>query len=111
MTDLLRNRMIAVPESRASATFAGWVQAHGASVLCCPLMGILDAPQAPLADLRPELAVLVPVQPNLSPFCLRVGSEGDRAAKAVLPMSQQRIAFVGNQWCLGAGLLARGDVA
>ena len=50
MTALLGNRVIAVPESRASATFAAMLQAHGASVLCCPLMGILDAPNAALID-------------------------------------------------------------
>src|SRR5437879_9378312 len=43
-------------------------------------IGVFETPKAPLANLRPELPVFLPVQPDFSPACFGVGSEGDGAA-------------------------------
>src|SRR5215471_12891710 len=47
---------------------------------------VLESSKAPLRNLRPELAVLLPVQPNLGParFCVRRKRNG--ASETVLPM-------------------------
>src|SRR3982750_2548366 len=49
-------------------------------------VSVFKAAQRPLADLRPELAVLVPVEPDLSPTGFGIGGEGDGATEAILPM-------------------------
>ena len=74
-------------------------------------VGVLDSAQAPLADLGPKLAVLVPVEPELAPLGLGIGSEGDGAAKAVLPVSEERIVFVGEEGSFGPRFGGGGNVA
>ena len=72
---------------------------------------ILQAPHAPLPDLGPKLPVFVPVQPDAGPAGFGVGGEGHRATQAVLPMGQQRVAFIRPQGDFGARLGRRGDIA
>src|SRR5712675_2128323 len=43
-------------------------------------VGILQLAQTPLPDLRPELAVLIPVEPEFAPLGFGVRGEGHRAA-------------------------------
>ncbi len=58
MTDpTLSGRVIAVPESRELDVFAGLLERRGATVLRCPLVAILDAPDpAPVLAFARELA-------------------------------------------------------
>ncbi len=44
MTGELRGRRIALPESRELDLLSGMLERHGAEVLRCPLVGIVDAP-------------------------------------------------------------------
>src|SRR5438874_1688037 len=74
-------------------------------------VGVLDAAQTPLGGLRPELAILIPAEPILRPTSFGVGSERDRPAKAVLPMRENRVAFVGDERDFGAGFRRGADVA
>src|SRR5436190_2012251 len=63
---------------------------------------IFQTTHAPLADLGPELAVFVPAQPIASPPCFRIRRERHRASKAVLPVSENRIALVRHERSFGA---------
>jgi len=47
---LLSGRVIALPEMRESATLAALIERRGGQVLHCPLVSILDAPDAPAIE-------------------------------------------------------------
>ena len=73
-------------------------------------IGIVQPPQTPLGDLRPELPVFRPAEPVLRPFRLGVRSEGHRPAQTELPVRQQRVALVRQQGRFRARFLARRNV-
>ncbi len=74
-------------------------------------VGVLHAAQTPLRGLHPELAILVPVHPHARPLRFGVAGERDGAAQPVLPMREQRVAFVRVQRNFRARLRLRAHVA
>src|SRR5262249_50080741 len=60
-------------------------------------VSVLDAAQAPLGGLRPELAILVPIKPSFCPARFGIRRESNRATEPILPMRENGIALVGDE--------------
>ena|SRR5436190_24061223 len=67
--------------------------------------------RAPANRLRPELGEVIPANPVFGPLTFGVRRPGYDPPKAVLPLSKHRVARVGHEDNLSAGLWRRADVA
>src|SRR5262249_33006599 len=74
-------------------------------------IGVLEPAKAPLSRLGPELAVFGPTKPISGPTGFGVGGEGNRTPEAVLPVSQNRVAFIRDEGKLGAAFGRRANVS